>query len=139
VCIASPSIRPPSTPSICPPVRPPVRSLNPPSLRVPPTVWPCSAPSVWPHPPPLHGAHRLAPSRPPPSGPIRPRQPRRRALSAPSIRPRLLLSTNNYKFFQVFVSHYLSCVRSLKSVASLYVVPLRETHFTRAFDQGSQS
>jgi hypothetical protein len=99
-------------------VRPPVRHL--PSGPVHPPLWhppfgPILALSVWPC------------------------QPRRRAPSAPSVRPHLLLSTNNYKFFQVFVSQCLYCVRSLKSVASLDVVPLHETHFTRAFGQGSQS
>jgi hypothetical protein len=109
----------------------PASHLPPPSPRPPPRV----APSIWPRlapSAPPYGAHRLAPS-------IWPRQPRHRAPSAPSVRPHLLLSTNNYKFFQVFVSQCLSCVRSLKSVASLDVVPLHETHFTRAFGQRSQS
>jgi hypothetical protein len=108
------SIQPPSTPPSAPPCGP--RHL---ALSAPPPPNPCPAPSVWPHPPPLWR---------PPFGSIRapfvwPRQPYRRAPSAPSVRPRLLLSTNNYKFFQVFVSQCFSCVRSLKSVASLDVVP----------------
>jgi hypothetical protein len=111
---------------------------GPPSVRPPPSgpVWP-------PHPPPPpSGPLRLAPSAllwRPPFCTVWPQQPRHWAPSAPSVRPCLLLSTNNYKFFQVFVSQCLSCVRSLKSVASLDVVPLHETHFTMAFGQGSQS
>jgi hypothetical protein len=120
-CVYPPGPLPCVAPSIWPrwaPSSPPRRA---------PSVWPCPpppvAPTVWPRP---------APS-------VWPRQPCRWAPLAPSVRPCLLLSTNNYKFFQVFVSQCLSCVRSLKSVASLDVVPLHETHFTRAFGQGSQS
>jgi hypothetical protein len=118
----APSSPPPSGPLCLAPSTPP-----PPAPPRAPSVWPCPppsmAPTVWPRP---------APS-------VWPRQPCRWAPSAPSVRPCLLFSTNNYKFFQVFVSQCLSCVRSLKSVASLDVVPLHETHFTRAFSQGSQS
>jgi hypothetical protein len=130
-CVYPPGPPPCAAPSVWP--RPAPSSPPTPSAPPPPALL--RAPSVWPRPPPL-----VAPTVwPHPAPSVWPRQPHRWAPSAPSVRPRLLLSTNNYKFFQVFVSQCLSCVRSLKSVASLDVVLLHETHFTRAFGQGSQS
>jgi hypothetical protein len=115
ISASDPDQVPEPPPPVHTPMRAPLSGPVRPPPPVAPTVWPRPAPSVW------------------------PQQPRCWAPSAPSVRPRLLLSTNNYKFFHVFVSQCLSCVRSLKSVASLNVVPLHETHFTRAFGQGSQS
>jgi hypothetical protein len=148
VCIPSLFVRPTSIPPSLRPTPPPGPILESPSPRPPP----CAGPSIWPPPsgpirppirPPSSSPVRpplwrplFGPVRPPPSGPDSPAVGLHQPPPSGPVSSSQLPTINS---FRCFFSQCFSCVRSLKFVASLDVVPLHETHFTRAFGQGSQS